>query len=47
MNKEELIRAVSQETGRIILQDKIIKKLSQLIKIAICNFTSREPMISK
>lgn len=38
MNKEELIRAVSQETSRIIPQDKILKKVSLLFKIANCDF---------
>lgn len=44
MNKEELIRAVSQETGRIIAQDKISLLLNKTVEIVDRTLMSGEPV---
>lgn len=47
MNTKKLIRAVTQETSQIILQDKIAKKLSKLFGIVVYDFVSIEPIDNK
>lgn len=44
MNKEELIRAVSQETNRIVSQDKIALILDTAIDVMKRTFSEEEPV---
>lgn len=44
MDKEELIQAVSMETGRIVAQDKIAVVLSKAVEIVDRTLVSGEPV---